>query len=124
MSDFSQRRHAFFAASLSFTLALSASGPAAQAASDDIAEGERTFHVHCVHCHGPDGVGAMGPNLTDEATLHGDEFEDILNTVPNGVEGKPMRSWKNTLSAERLAQVAKFVYSLKGTRIDGRLKAQ
>lgn len=94
--------------------------PVAQAETDDLMQGRKTFHIHCLQCHGQGGVGGMGPNLTDEATLHGGEYEDILNTVTNGVSGKPMRSWKNTLTPERLEQVARFVHSLKGSRVNGR----
>lgn len=82
----------------------------------DIEAGRRTFLIHCERCHGPDGTGGIGPNLTDQFTLHGETYEDILNVVTNGVPGKPMYPWKNWLDPATIAQVAKYVYSLKGTR--------
>ena len=40
----------------------------------------------CAACHGPDGSGAIGPNLTDNEWLIGDgEFEQIVDRITNGV---------------------------------------
>ncbi len=84
----------------------------------DIASGKRTFAIHCSHCHGPFGNGNLGPNLTDEATLHGENYEDILRVVTYGVRGKAMRSWSNTLNPTRLRDVAAYVYSLYGSQTE------
>ena len=120
MIKFHPRQYLLSAAVMAIALSTVSWIPVAQAETDDLMQGRKTFHIHCLQCHGQGGVGGMGPNLTDEATLHGGEYEDILNTVTNGVSGKPMRSWKNTLTPERLEQVARFVHSLKGSRVNGR----
>ena len=78
----------------------------------DIAEGRRTFMVHCSHCHGVQGNGAYAPNLTDGETLHGSSFEAILNVVTNGVNGTPMRAWSKTFDTARREKVAAYVHSL------------
>jgi mono/diheme cytochrome c family protein len=82
----------------------------------DIEAGRRTFMVHCDRCHGPGGRGGIGPNLTDQFTLHGGTYQDIVDVVTNGVPGKPMFSWKSWLDPITISQVAAYVYSLKGTR--------
>jgi cytochrome c oxidase cbb3-type subunit 3 len=120
MKEFQHRTYAMAAVFAAITTLTASLSPAASAETDDLIQGRKTFHIHCLQCHGQGGVGGMGPNLTDEATLHGGDYEDILNTVTNGVDGKPMRSWKDTLTPERLEQVARFVHSLKGTRVNGR----
>ncbi len=87
-----------------------------KAESPNILAGQRTFMIHCEACHGPGGVGGAGPNLTDNDTLHGGTYEDILEVVTNGVRGKPMNAWENKLGLDRVKNVAAYVFSLKGTR--------
>ncbi len=82
----------------------------------DIEAGRISFMIHCERCHGPEGTGGIGPNLTDQFTLHGGTYQDIINVVTNGVPGKPMFSWKSWLDPTTISQVAAYVYSLKGTR--------
>ncbi len=82
----------------------------------DIAAGKRIFLIHCASCHGLGGMGGVDVNLTDDVTLHGDTYEDIVNVVIYGVPGKPMYSWKSKLDPTSIMQVSAYVYSLKGTR--------
>ena len=82
----------------------------------DIDNGRRTFSIHCSRCHGPFGNGALGPNLTDEAALHGETYQDMLSVITNGVPGEAMRSWSNTLTPSRLSDVATYVYSIYGSQ--------
>ncbi len=86
----------------------------------DIKDGKRTFHIYCAECHAVGGTGGAGPNLTDEFTLHGDEYEDILRVVTNGVRDAAMPTWGQKLSKERISKVAAYVFSLKGTRPTGK----
>lgn len=81
-----------------------------------IAAGKRIFMIHCYKCHGHGGRGGIGPNLTDDVTLHVNSYQDVVNVVTNGVPGRPMNAWKSILDATRIRQVAAYVYSLKGTR--------
>lgn len=84
-----------------------------------LAEGQRTFDVHCSQCHGTFGGGGMGPNLTDNFVIYGGRFSDILRTVTFGPPGKPMPAWGEKLPQARIRKVAAFVYSLKGTQTWG-----
>ena len=42
-------------------------------------KGKELFTKNCVACHGPDGQGGIGPNLTDDFWIHGGEFENITD---------------------------------------------
>ena len=77
--------------------------------------GKAVFAQNCVPCHGPQGQGVIGPNLTDEYWLHGNTYADIVTTITNGVPEKGMISWKATLGSQRIQQVAAYVVSLQGT---------
>ncbi|MBI3395631.1 MAG: c-type cytochrome [Spirochaetia bacterium] len=51
-----------------------------------IAAGAQTFATICAACHKPDGTGLIGPNLTDNVWLHGDNEAALFNTVMEGVK--------------------------------------
>ena len=89
--------------------------------SEDYQDGKRTFVIYCEPCHGMGGLGSAGPNLTDEFTLHGEELKDIIHIITNGIPAMQMPTWGQTMSAERIKEVAKYVLSLKGTRPTGKL---
>ena len=93
----------------------SAAGPSLEGNAAAVAAGRETFAANCVPCHGPQGQGVIGPNLTDNYWLHGNTFNDIVNTITNGVPDKGMIAWKATLNPEKIRQVAAYVMSLKGT---------
>jgi len=80
-----------------------------------IARGKQTFAKLCSPCHGPDGGGIVGPNLTDNYWIHGDKFSDNVRTIWNGVPAKGMITWKNYLKPEEVYEVASFIYTLRGT---------
>ena len=83
--------------------------------------GKRTFVIYCEQCHGMGGRGQAGPNLTDEFTLHGEELKDIIRPITNGVPAMQMPTWGQTMSTDRIKEVATYVLSLKGTRPTGKL---
>jgi cytochrome c oxidase cbb3-type subunit III len=82
-----------------------------------IEDGKTIFkEMNCFACHGMDGEGnAIGPNLTDEYWLHGCKFQNVFNTIKNGVPAKGMTAFKGQISDEKIQKVASFVLSLKGT---------
>lgn len=78
-------------------------------------KGKAIFQVRCVACHGPEGQGGIGPNLTDNYWIHGGTLADIAKTVSTGVPDKGMPTWKALISNEEIISVVVFVKSLKGT---------
>ena len=81
----------------------------------DIAAGNTAFQVSCFPCHGKNGEGVVGPNLTDDYWLHGGSIQDIFKTLKYGWADKGMKSWKDDFSPVQLAQIASYVKSLRGT---------
>lgn len=84
--------------------------------NSDLLEGKTTFTAQCAACHGVDGGGIVGPNLTDEYWLHGGDIKDIFRTIKYGVPEKGMKSWKDDFSPKKIAQIASYIHSLKGTK--------
>jgi putative heme-binding domain-containing protein len=57
---------------------------------DDVEEGQMMVRAYCSRCHGLDGTGARGPDLTRGRLRHGDSDAEILKTIQNGVPGTDM----------------------------------
>ena len=77
--------------------------------------GATLFHDHCAACHGREGQGQVGPNLTDDFWIHGGSITDIFKTIKYGYTDKGMKSWKDDLSPSQIAMVASFIKSIHGT---------
>ncbi len=80
-----------------------------------LASGKAVYTARCVACHGPDGQGLVGPNLTDEYWIHGGKISDIQKTVREGVLEKGMLAWKGVIPDAEIDDVTAFVYSIRGT---------
>jgi len=82
----------------------------------DLSAGKEIFTKNCVPCHGPDGGGTVGPNLTDNYYLHGNTAKDYFNVISNGVPEKGMIPWNKTLSRKEILQVGSYIRNrLHGT---------
>jgi mono/diheme cytochrome c family protein len=80
-----------------------------------IQTGQNTFNVNCTPCHGSNGAGIVGPNLTDDYWLHGALPEEIASTIMNGIPEKGMRAWKHELTPKQIGSLVAFIHSLKGS---------
>lgn len=94
------------------TLLALAADPAA------VAAGQKTFTQYCAACHGPTGGGIIGPNLTDDAWLHGGTITEIHTVIHDGVLTKGMPAWGKQLSADQVNAVTGYVWSIHGTTPD------
>ena len=81
-----------------------------------IADGNKIFHQTCIACHGQNGEGGIGPNLTDEYWLHGGAMNDIYKTIKLGWPEKGMQSWQSMYNPSQIRELASYVMSLKGTK--------
>jgi cytochrome c oxidase cbb3-type subunit 3 len=81
----------------------------------DLASGKSVFTASCAPCHGVQGQGVVGPNLTDDYWLHGGSIGNIFKTVKYGVTDKGMPTWEKQLSPKQIADVANYIKSLHGT---------
>ncbi len=77
------------------------------------------FVQNCASCHGDNGRGIVGPNLTDDFQLHGTTRSDLYNTVRNGVPDKGMISWLPMLPPADLTAVAAYVSTLRHSNVAG-----
>ena len=89
-----------------------------------IKSGHDIFQSKCLACHGAQGQGGIGANLTDDYWLHGGKLSEILKTVTNGVLDKGMPPWGQVLKQDELYSVAVFVKSLRGSNPPGAKPAQ
>lgn len=88
------------------------------ASQDDnmLAQGKKIYDLYCKVCHRPDGGGGIGPNLTDAFWILGGDIKSVYATIENGGRpGKGMVSWKSSLNASQMEQVANYILSLQGT---------
>jgi cytochrome c oxidase cbb3-type subunit 3 len=82
----------------------------------DLGLGKAIFEEKCSACHGIDGGGTVGPNLTDIYWLHGGSIQNLFKVIKYGVPEKGMISWEKQLSPTDIQKVSSYVYSLKGTK--------
>jgi len=81
--------------------------------------GNQLFADNCVTCHQAGGQGKIGffPNLADDDWLHGGRFENIQETITQGRRGY-MPPFGAALSTQQIDQLAQYVLSLSGEKID------
>jgi len=79
------------------------------------------FALRCAPCHGDQGQGVIGPNLTDNAWIHGSgSLTDIYGVVKDGVLSKGMPAWGKQLSPIEVRKLAAFVGTKRGTAVPGK----
>lgn len=89
--------------------------------SDDnsLKSGGDNYQKYCISCHGSQGGGLVGPNLTDQYWISGGSISKIYNTIKIGVPSKGMISWQLVFSQKQTQQIASYVLSLQGTNPPG-----
>lgn len=85
---------------------------------DALKVGRRLFLQNCSQCHGSTARGGQGfPNLTDAEKQWGGEPEDIKTTLMYGRKAA-MPAWLDMLGEQGISEVATYVMSLSGRRVD------
>ncbi len=79
-----------------------------------MAAGKQIYIANCAVCHAADGGGGVGPNLTDEYWIHGEDIKGVFTTVYEGVPAKGMIPWKGNLNPKQIQDVSNYVLSLVG----------
>ena len=85
-----------------------------------LAMGAEGFKNTCAACHGAEGQGLIGPNLTDAYWLHGARPTEIEKTIANGVIEKGMPGWEISLGKDRVRAISAYVLSMKGKNVPGK----
>ena len=86
---------------------------------DRIKRGHAAFQARCIACHGAQGQGGIGPNLTDDFWLHGGKLTEIVKTITDGVADKGMPPWGPILKEDEIQSLAGYIRSLHGTNPPG-----
>jgi cytochrome c oxidase cbb3-type subunit 3 len=79
--------------------------------------GKTLFTKTCVACHSQTGGGGVGPNLTDNYTIHGARIQDIFKTIKYGYPDKGMQSWQSNFSPVEMQQLSSYIKSLSNTNV-------
>ena len=90
----------------------------------DLAEGQELFIRNCAACHGAEGQGGVGPNMTDDYYIHGGTINDIFSTIKYGVPEKGMISWQSQINPSAMQKVASFIMTLPATDPPNQKKAE
>jgi cytochrome c oxidase cbb3-type subunit III len=80
-----------------------------------MAQAAEKFVATCGACHGAQGQGVSGPNLTDDAWVHGGTLMEIHETIDQGVDGKGMPAWGQTMPPMDVRMLSAYVGTLRGT---------
>lgn len=83
--------------------------------NEDLQAGKSIYDANCLACHGANGEGGVGPNLTDDYFIHGSSIEDYVKVITYGVAEKGMIPWEKSLSKKQIIQVASYINTLRGT---------
>lgn len=86
-----------------------------------LSEGEVVWRTTCAACHGQQGEGVIGPNLTDRYWIHGHGPEDILKAITEGFPTKGMPGWGPIIGPDRSVKAAAYVVAnVVGKDLPGR----
>jgi cytochrome c oxidase cbb3-type subunit 3 len=78
------------------------------------------FLTNCQSCHGPDGSGLVGPNLTDDFYRNVNKITDIAEVIKNGAAGGSMPAWKTRLHPNEVILMAAYVAGLRDKHLSGK----
>lgn len=84
-----------------------------------LATGQAAFISTCAACHGENGGGTIGPNLTDSYWVHGGGLMDIYEVADKGIVEKGMPPWGGVLSHDQLVGVVTYIDSIRDTNVAG-----
>ena len=83
-------------------------------------EARATFVATCAVCHGEQGQGIIGPNLTDNYWKNGDGgLVSIHHVIDAGIPTRGMPAWGKQLDPIAMRKLAAYVGTLVGTNVPG-----
>ena len=74
-------------------------------------EGDSLYRSNCAFCHGVNGKGGRGPDLTG-ARHQGETDADVRRVIQQGIAGTTMPAFANFLGSE-LVELVKFVHAFR-----------
>jgi cytochrome c2 len=67
--------------------------------------GRAAFSSNCAPCHGDDGTGGMGPNLTANTFVQSKSDEELVDFILSGREGTAMDGFEGILGSEEINNI-------------------
>lgn len=85
-----------------------------------VAAGKEVFASSCASCHGQQGQGLVGPNLTDKFWIHGKTPTLLAKAVDQGFPDKGMPPWGPVLGPDKVRKVTAYLLSIQNTNVAGK----
>ncbi|MCH8568029.1 MAG: c-type cytochrome [Balneolales bacterium] len=88
--------------------------------AESIERGREVFNAStnlCATCHGAQGQGLVGPNLTDNYWKHGCDLESLIISIKDGFPNRGMPAYGSTvrIGNEDLVKLASYIISIRGS---------
>jgi cytochrome c oxidase cbb3-type subunit 3 len=77
-----------------------------------LVKGKGIYDKNCASCHMEGGAGGVGPNLTDNYWIYGNDIKGVFITISEGAQNG-MKAWKNDLPPDKIQAVASYILSLE-----------
>jgi cytochrome c oxidase cbb3-type subunit 3 len=89
-------------------------------ADDDwLQVGATVYTTQCKSCHGENGGGLVGPNLTDDHYKNVKQLVDVVRVVEEGAANGSMPAWRNRLHPNEIVLVSAYVANMRGKNLTG-----
>jgi putative heme-binding domain-containing protein len=75
-------------------------------------QGQALFRGLCSGCHGGNGRGGKGPDLTDDRWIHGSGDDDISRVIRDGVPKTTMKKLGESLKEDQIRTIILYIRSL------------
>ena len=85
-----------------------------------MAEAQKKYAATCAACHGPQGAGLIGPNLTDNFYLKGSSAQAIAESISKGSPQKGMPAMAPLLGQVGVKLMTAYVMTMKGKNLPGK----
>src|SRR5579862_2298773 len=82
--------------------------------------GESLFRIHCAPCHGPDGSGGRGANLSVPILAHAPDDAALSRVITAGIAGTQMPGTRMTAEEnQQLVAYVRSLYHAQSSRVEG-----
>jgi cytochrome c oxidase cbb3-type subunit 3 len=86
---------------------------------------KKLYKRKCKACHGANGEGGIGPNLTDKFWINGNgSLEDVYKVIDEGVTDKGMAAWGPALGKDKVMSILSYITKFQGTTPENAKAAQ
>ncbi len=87
-----------------------------------LAVGKAVYKANCVSCHGADGQGLIGPNLTDNYWKNVATIEDVARVIADGAASGSMPAWKKRMTHQnQIVLTAAYIASMRAHPVTGKV---